>query len=233
MQHSLFGMLATPEAPPKGVSTTYTPPVPSIHDHGTPIEEVVFTVLDLETTGLNSKRNAITEVTAIQFRNNEEVGKYSTFIKPSQAISEDIEHFTGITNDMVKNAPALIQVLSELSSFVGTSPVVVGHNVPFDIGFLLEKLNETGLHVFQDRFVLDRAICTRILGKKAIPGLPSYEGITVATAVGHHNPNPHRAEADVRMSAGILFGIIDRLNQPTTTIKTLGDLWTYQGLLKF
>ncbi len=238
MQQSLFGMLATTEAPASGGATSvYTPPVPQAITPKTPIDEVVFTVLDLETTGLNSKRNAITEVTAIQFKNDgafgQEIAKFSTFIKPSQPIPEEIEHFTGITNDMVKSAPALIEVMSQLASFVGPSPVIVGHNVPFDIGFLQDKLDETGLHVFQDRFLLERALCSRILGKKAIPGLPSYEGITVATAVGYHNPNPHRAEADVRMSGAILFGIINRLNQSDTTIRTLADLWAYQGPLKF
>jgi DNA polymerase III epsilon subunit family exonuclease len=196
-----------------------------------PLEEAVFTVIDLETTGLNAKKNAITEVTAIQFRNGEEIGKYSTLVKPAEPIPEEVELLTGISNEMVKSAPALIMVLSELSAFIGEAPIIVGHNVAFDIGFLQEKVTQNGLSVFEARYNLDRAFCTKVLAQKSLPSLPSYEGIVVATAIGYHNPNPHRAEADVRMSAGILFELIKRLQAENASLKTVQHLLDYQGVL--
>jgi len=223
MQHSLFGNLAlTLDDSPAGAGTDWL---------SKPLEEAVFTVIDLETTGLNAKRSSITEVTAIQFRNGEQVGIYSTLVKPTESISEEVEMLTGISNDMVKGAPAPIMVLGELAAFVGESPVVVGHNVSFDIGFLREKLTQAGLDVFLNRFELPRAMCTKVLAQKALPGLPSYEGIMVATAVGYHNPNPHRAEADVRMSAGILFELIKRLQEQQPKLKTVQQLLDWQGPL--
>lgn len=224
MQQSLFGNLALSTAP-----TLEAVPASTLDKLN--LEEAVFTVIDLETTGLNAKRNAITEVTAIQFRNGEEVGKYSTLVKPSELITEESELITGITNDMVKNAPAPVMVLSELASFVGESPIIVGHNVSFDIGFLREKLDQFGLGMFIDRFDLTRALCTKALAVKALPGLPSYEGVMVATAVGYHNPNPHRAEADVRMSHGILFELLNRLKTDQPKIKTVQHLLDWQGAL--
>lgn len=223
MQQSLFGSLAAP-GPATAESTAQ--PLSEIL-----LEDAVFTVLDLETTGLNAKKNGITEVTAIQFRNGVEIGKYSTLIKPTEAIPEEVELLTGITNDMVRNAPALVMVLSELSGFVGDSPIIVGHNVSFDIGFLREKVSQNGLDVFLERYNYARAFCTKVLAQKALPSLPSYEGIMVATAIGYHNDNPHRAEADVRMSAAILFELIKRLKAENPILKTAQDLLDYQGTL--
>lgn len=222
IQQSLFGALNTTEANGKA-----SPEAPADLLEAL-LDDAVFTVVDLETTGLNARRNAITEITAIQFRNGEEIGKYSTLVKPSENIPEEVETLTGITNDMVKDAPALVMVLSELAGFVGAAPLIVGHNVPFDIGFLREKLDQTGLSMFLDRFAIERAFCTKVLAQKTLPGLPSYEGIMVATACGYHNPNPHRAEADVRMSAGILFHLIGKLRE---THPTAADLLAYQGML--
>lgn len=223
MQQSLFGSLSAPTATSTEAARK---PLDQLL-----LEEATFAVLDLETTGLNAKRNGITEVTAILFKNGEEVEKYSTLIKPTEPIPEEVELLTGITNDMVKQAPALVMVLSELSGFLGEAPLIVGHNVSFDMGFLKEKVSQSGLDVFAERYDLSRAFCTKVLAQKAMPGLPSYEGIMVATAVGYHNPNPHRAEADVRMSAAILFELIKKLKAQDAGMKTVQDLMNFQGVL--
>lgn len=192
------------------------------------LEDAVFTVMDLETTGLNKSKNAITEVAAIQYRQGQELGSYMTLVRPTEEIPEEIEQFTGITNEMVKNSPALVMVLSDLSAFIGESPVIVGHNINFDIQFVREKFNQNGMAMFCDRVDSSRSLCTKILAQKAMPGLPSYEGIVVATSCGVVNPNPHRAENDVRMSAEILFALIKRIQESNPSIKTIGDLIRYQ-----
>lgn len=224
MQQSLFGAVA--------VNTSPKPELKIVNNWQEQLlTETEFVVLDLETTGLNAKRNAITEVTAIRYKNGEEVDKYSTLVKPTEPITEESEQITGISNEMVRNAPALVIVLSELSEFVGVAPIIVGHNVSFDIGFLREKCVQMGLGVYQERYSLTRAFCTKQLAQRAMPGLPSYEGIVVATACGVHNPNPHRAESDVRMSAGILFNLIDRLKKSNPVPRTVVDLMAVQGSL--
>jgi DNA polymerase III epsilon subunit family exonuclease len=223
MQQSLFGSLTATESstPENGRQI-----LDSVR-----LEDAVFAVLDLETTGLSAKKCGITEVTAIQFKNGREVGMYSTLVKPTEPIPEEVELLTGISNDMVRHSPAIVMVLSELAAFLGEAPIIVGHNVSFDIGFLREKLSQNGLASFLSRVELSRALCTKVLAQKALPGLPSYEGVMVATAIGYHNPNPHRAEADVRMSAGILFELINRLQAQDSQLKTVQDLLDYQGSL--
>lgn len=228
MQQSLFGSLIQDDAPAGG-SPTATAMIDTLTAS---LHETVFTVLDLETTGLSAKKNAITEVVAIQYKGGQEIGKYSTLVKPTEPITEESEMITGISNEMVKNAPALVMVLSELAGFVGPNPVIVGHNIGFDINFLREKLTETGMSSFIPRFDLSRALCTKALAQRAMPGLPSYEGIAVATACGVKNDNPHRAEYDVRMSAGILFALLERLpSNGSLTEDTLEALLAYQGPL--
>lgn len=223
MQQSLFGSLLTASEEPQGVS------VASLFDQQ--LSDAVFTVVDCETTGLNPKKNALTEVTAIQYRNGAEIGKYSTLIKPTEPISEEVESLTGITNEMVANAPALITVMTDLCAFIGPKPIIVGHNVGFDLRFLQDKLLTTGLSSFVSRLDFATAFCTKALAVKALPGLPSYEGIVVATQCGIKNPNPHRAENDVRMAAGILFALIDRVKASDPRIQTVQHLMDFQGQL--
>lgn len=221
MQQSLFG-------------STVQQPVADFKDVKyssleTPLTEAVFTVMDLETTGLNPSKNSITEITAIQFKNGQELDKFSTLVKPTEAIPEEVEAITGISNEMVANSPALVMALSDLCSFVGPSPIIVGHNISFDIRFLQEKLMTTGLGSFSDRFKMDTALCTKVLAQKLVPGLPSYEGVVVANHCGIHNANPHRAEYDVRMSAGILFKLFETAQQQRPGTSTIEDLRLIQG----
>lgn len=221
MQQSLFAMaLAEPAEQPKQQALD------------TPLSDVIFTVIDVETTGLSAKKNSLTEVVAIQFKNGQELEKFSTLVKPTEEITAESEAITGITADMVKDAPALITVLTDLCSFVGAAPILVGHNVGFDVNFIREKVGSVGLNSFVDRFELSRSFCTKALAVKAIPGLPSYDGVTVASSCNVYNPNPHRAEYDVRMCAGILFAVIERLRKEGVPMNTLQDLFHYQGSLE-
>ena len=225
IQQSLFGTVIESVDTDEAVGSRAT-------GGDTPLSEAVFTVIDLETTGLSAKKNAITEITGIQFRNGEEIGKYTTLVKPTEAIPSEVEGLTGITNDMVQQAPALVIALSELCRFTGSNPIIVGHNAPFDIGFLREKLGAAGLSAFVERFDYHKSFCTRVLAVKAFPGLRSYEGVVVATHCGVYNPNPHRAESDVRMSAGILFKIIAALKSRNPDLRNVQDLLDYQGVLE-
>lgn len=197
------------------------------------LEEAVFVVLDLETTGLSATRNAITEITAIKYQNGEQLDIFSTLVQPKEPIPPEVEDLTGITNEMVRTAPPLLMVMNDLLNFLGPLPMIVGHNVSFDIGFLQAKAKECGFGSSDERLAYHRALCTKVLAQKQLPGLPSYEGIVIATQIGYHNPNPHRAEADVRMSAAILFEFIKRL-QAEHTLKqnTVAGLLEYQGLLQ-
>jgi DNA polymerase III epsilon subunit family exonuclease len=219
MQQSLFAV-AVAEAPGKGNWLQVL---------NKSLAETVFTVIDTETTGLNPKKSELIEITAIQYQGGKDIGMFSTLIKPVEPISPESAAIHKITDEMVQNAPPLITVLSDLCAFVGANPVIAAHNAVFDIGFLREKLTHVQLSSFLERFEFEKSFCTKALAKKLMPGLPSYEGVQLAGHLGITNLNAHRAEADVRMCAEILFALTNRLPGDITCIQ---DLLDYQGILK-
>ena len=191
-----------------------------------PLKDAVFTVLDCEMTGLSLYGDDLTEVTAIQYRNGQEIGRYSSLAKPSKVIPARIEQLTGITNAMVKNAPPPRQVLEELAQFVGPTPLITGDYIGVDTVFINEWLQRYNLTQYADRFDLDKTICTRTLGNKIAPTLTDAQtDRLLATAT---RP-AHRAENDVRNCADFLYALIDVLKASGGKLDTARDLKTYQG----
>ncbi len=104
-----------------------------------------FVCLDIETTGLNQEENEIIEVAAVKFTEHEILESYQTFVNYQKPIPVIVEHLTGITMEMTKDAPTLESVKQSILDFCGNAPIV-GHNINFDINFLKEKgvvLNNT------------------------------------------------------------------------------------------
>jgi DNA polymerase III epsilon subunit family exonuclease len=194
--------------------------------------EAIWTVLDIETTGLNAKKCDITEITAITYRGGEALDIFSTLVKPLGDVPAETIAITGITADMLMDAPSITIAMSQLSAFLSRTPVIVGHNVSFDIGFLREKAASTGTFALLNQILLTRAVCTKALAQKLLPGLPSYSGIVVATQCGVKNPRAHRAENDVRMCAGILFALIDKIHQREVSQPlSVRHILAFQGVL--
>ena len=94
--------------------------------------------LDIETTGLSSENDAITEIGAVRFSGRRVESEWSTLINPGRRIPAEIIQLTGITDAMVQNAPMIRDVLEDLDHFVGDAPIL-GHNVRFDLSFLSKQ----------------------------------------------------------------------------------------------
>ena len=92
--------------------------------------------IDLETTGLDSERDAIIEIGAVRFSGKRVEDEFSSLINPNRHIPEFITGLTGIDDAMVRQAPRLQEMLPELEAFVGNPPVLGHHNL-FDLSFLL------------------------------------------------------------------------------------------------
>src|SRR3954453_22996129 len=107
----------------------------SFDELGTPLRDVTFCVLDLETTGGSPSDDSITEIGAIKVRGGECLGTFQTLVNPGRAIPPSITILTGISDAMVVPAPRIEHVLPSLLEFCRDS-VIVGHNVRFDVGFL-------------------------------------------------------------------------------------------------
>src|SRR5699024_9551723 len=115
----------------------------TLDELGTPLNEVTFVVVDLETTGGNPSGAHITEVGAVKVRAGEVLGEFQTLVRPSEPIPAFISVLTGITNQMVAGSPRIESVLPAFLEFARDS-VLVAHNAPFDIGFLKAAAAQTG-----------------------------------------------------------------------------------------
>lgn len=149
-----------------------------------------YTVVDIETTGLSTTFNEIIEISAIKVRGGKVMGTFSSLIKPVERINGFIENLTGITNEIVKDAPCAESVLKEFYDFAGAD-ILVGHNVSFDVGFLYVNLLEKLGLAFSNCYV-----DTLFLARKALPNLVNHKQVTVATYYGIETSGSHRALRD-------------------------------------
>lgn len=94
-----------------------------------------YVVVDLETTGLDSKYDDIIEISAVRFRNGIEIDSFNQLISIDYPIPCSISHLTGITNDMLCGCPKIEQAILDFSDYIGTD-MIIGHNISFDIHFL-------------------------------------------------------------------------------------------------
>ena len=174
-----------------------------------------FIVFDIETTGLSSKNNKITEIGAIKIKNGEIIDSYSSLINPEINIPAKITELTGITNDMVKDKPTIEFILSEFLKFIGDRPVVV-HNADFDIAFIRENMKRIN-GIFTNTIV-DTLKLSRVL----LPNLKRHRLNIVAKELNIPLLNHHRAVDDARATAGIFIKFIEIMK--TMGIASLKDI---------
>ncbi|SHE93187.1 DNA polymerase-3 subunit alpha [Caldanaerobius fijiensis DSM 17918] len=176
-----------------------------------------FVVLDIETTGLNSRKDCITEIGAVKIRGKEIVDRFSTFVNPGVKIPDNIVKLTGITDDMVKDAPSVEQVMKEFKAFVGKA-VLVAHNAEFDITFIKGKAQMSGIQF--DNPVLD----TLQLARGMFPDLKNHKLDTVAEFLNVDLKNHHRAVDDAQATADIFIKCLKILqDNGISTLKELND----------
>lgn len=97
-----------------------------------------YTVIDIETNGLNSQIDDIIELSAIKVRKDKVIKTFSKLVKPQRPVGRFISHLTGITNSMLANEKAIDIILPEYLEFIGKD-IVLGHNVNFDINFIYDN----------------------------------------------------------------------------------------------
>lgn len=177
----------------------------SFDDLGTPLSDVTFVVLDLETTGGSPATCEITEIGAIKMRGGEVLGTFQTLVNPGSPIPASIVFLTGITEAMVYPAPRVESVLDAFVRFVGDA-VIVGHNVRFDLGFLGAAMDRNGYPRFSNT-VIDTCALARRLIRDEVPNCKLH------TLADHfraaHRPT-HRALDDALATADVLHGLLER-----------------------
>ena len=151
-----------------------------------------FVAIDIETTGLDNDREAITEIGAVKFKGNRVEDEWSSLINPNRHIPEFITGLTGIDDAMVREAPRLRDVAHELEAFVGDLPIV-GHNIRFDLGFLQKQIP----------FSFNEVIDTYELASILLPNASRYNLGALGKQLGVALPATHRALDDARATHGV------------------------------
>jgi DNA polymerase III subunit epsilon len=177
----------------------------SFDDLGTPLHEVVFCVIDLETTGGNRNEDGITEVGAVKVQGGRCLGTFQTLVDPGRAIPPSITVLTGLTDALVARAPRIGAVLPSLLEFVGDA-VIVGHNVGFDLGFLRAACHRHDRPPMEGT-VIDTVSLARRLVRDEVPDCRLH---TLASRLRLDHRPSHRALDDALATADLLHLLIER-----------------------
>lgn len=163
---------------------------------------MLYAVVDIETTGGFASGNGITEISVLVHNGVEVISVYETLINPEQDIPAYIESLTGISNDMVYNAPAFKDVAAEIYELL-QDKVFVAHNVNFDFSFIKHHLGLCGYEL------ACKKICTVRLSRKLLPGHRSYSLGKLCAALNISIQNRHRAGGDAAATAELLTILLD------------------------
>ncbi len=177
----------------------------SCNDLGTPLHQVTFVVVDVETTGGSPTGASLTEVAAAKYRGGELLGTYQTFVRPDERIPPFITALTGIDDAMVVDAPRVGEILPSFLEFVGRS-VVVGHNLRFDLSFLDHALLSSGRERLANQTVDTLALARRLV-RDLVDNCKL--GTLAASLDLPHQPS-HRALSDVLATGDLLHALLER-----------------------
>lgn len=172
-----------------------------------------FICFDIETTGLSAARDKITEIGAVKVENGVITDTFSTFANPEMPIPQKITQLTGITDDMVNDAPSQSEAVGAFLEFAGDN-VLVAHNAPFDTSFIAKACEDMGReynYTSIDTVAISRAILTDIKNCKLD---------TVAKFLRLGDFNHHRATDDAEMLARIFINLCQRLTDDYGITKT-------------
>ncbi len=158
-------------------------------------------IIDLETTGYSPEYDQIIELGAIRIENRVETGRFNSLIRPRGKIPAVISAKTGITNDMVADAPTIEDILPAYIEFIGSS-IIVGHNVSFDINFLYDNAERLGLGPISNDHVNTMRLASRLL-----PDLKNRRLDSLASALEVPTNNRHRALGDCQTTADCLAAL--------------------------
>ena len=193
----------------------------SFDDLGTPLAELTFVVVDLETTGGSPASCAITEVGAVKVRGGEVLGEFQTLVNPGAPIPPFISVLTGITDAAVAGAPRIRSVLPTFFEFA-RGATLVAHNAPFDVGFL--KAAAETLEIPWPGFpVLDTAkLARRTLDRDEAPNCK----LSTLARIFHATITPnHRALVDAKATVDVLHGLFERVG--CFGVTTIDELTTF------
>ncbi|MCE2789396.1 MAG: GIY-YIG nuclease family protein [Saprospiraceae bacterium] len=157
----------------------------------------LYAVVDIETTGGMPKRDRITEIAIVLYNGRQIIDRFESLLNPERTIPWEITRITGITDDMVKDAPKFYEIARKIVELTSDA-IFVAHNVRFDYQFIREEFASLGYSFHRPQ------LCTVVLSRKSFPGLRSYSLGNLIEHFGIEVENRHRAMDDVLATVNIL-----------------------------
>lgn len=170
------------------------------------IDDFVYVVTDIETTGLSMDLDEIIEIGSVKVYRGEIVDRFHSFVNPRKPISPHITNLTGIRNDMVEQAPCIEEVLSDFLRFIGDG-IFVAHNAEFDAGFIRRDCERYGMKFN------NKVIDTLNLSVIIFPELKNHRLETIAKKFNVNMGKHHRADDDANTAAMILIELFKLLKE--------------------
>ena len=162
-----------------------------------------YVVVDVETTGGNAQWNRVTEIGAVRVRNGKIIEEWSSLINPQRRIPGNIVSLTGITDDMVADAPLFADIADGFREFLDEA-VFVAHRAKFDYSFIKGEYERIGEELRCP------TLCTVVESRRHFPGQPSYSLANLSAHFEISLESHHRALCDARATAEILLKINEK-----------------------
>ncbi|TAA67492.1 PolC-type DNA polymerase III [Planococcus salinarum] len=170
------------------------------------LEEETFVVFDLETTGLSAVYDTIIELAAVKIKGGQIIDKFESFANPHHPLSDTTTNLTGITDEMVKDAPEVEEVIRNYHEWAGDH-IMVAHNASFDMGFLYVAYKKFG--IVKNHSTIDTLELARMLH----PELKSHRLNTLAKKFGIELTQHHRAIYDTEATSYLLTHLLKEAHQ--------------------
>ncbi|MCS6929378.1 MAG: exonuclease domain-containing protein [Saprospiraceae bacterium] len=162
----------------------------------------MYAIVDVETTGGSARYERVIEIAIVLYDGRRIVDTFSTLLYPERSIPWNITRVTGITDEMVANAPRFFEVARRIVEMTREA-IFVAHNVSFDYGFLREEFARLGY-----TYTCRQRLCTVRLARKVFPGLPSYSLDHLRVHFGIDSGRSHRALDDALATTQLLERIL-------------------------
>lgn len=163
----------------------------------------MYAIVDIETTGGSAAYHKITEIAILIHDGKRVVDEYQTLINPERGIPIGITTLTGISNEMVVDAPRFYEVAKEIFQMLEGN-IFVAHNVNFDYSFIKKEFQDLGGNLNLKK------LCTVRLSRKIIPGFKSYSLGRLCDELGIANHARHRAMGDAKATAELMSLLVEK-----------------------